>query len=103
MQESYTIHFPLHSLFIKQNGDDYADDEDHGQDRSHHPDEAVSTRLHGLGVHVGGQDGVRVRAGHKRFLKNTPTFRISDLRLELILYSLSLCETLECWKILFGL
>lgn len=79
----HPIRFPLHSLFIEQNGDDDADDEDHSQDRSHHPDEAVSTRLHGLGVYVGGHDEVRVRAGHKRFLKNTPTVMISDLKKDL--------------------
>lgn len=38
-----------HSLFVKQDGDDDADDEDHGQDGSDHPDQTVAG-VEGLGV-----------------------------------------------------
>lgn len=32
------IEFMFHSLFVKEDSDDNADDEDHSQNRSNHPD-----------------------------------------------------------------
>lgn len=63
--------FRSDSLLVEQDGDDDADDEDHGQDGSHHPDEAVA-RVQRLRVRVGRDHGVGVRAGHKHLL-NTQT------------------------------
>ena len=58
------------SLLVEEDGDDDADDEDHGQHGAHHPDEAISARLHLPHVHdLRGQHRVRVRAGCKHFLE----------------------------------
>lgn len=56
-----------HSLFVKEDGDDDADDEDHGQNRPHHPDQTVPC-VQGLRVRVRGDHRVRVGAGHVHFL-----------------------------------
>lgn len=57
------------SLFIQKNGDDNADDEDHGQDRAQHPYEPISSvywqRVHGQ---LANHHRVSVRAGCKHFL-----------------------------------
>lgn len=38
-----------HSLFVKEDSNDNADDEDHSQDGSNHPDQTVAC-IEGLGV-----------------------------------------------------
>ena len=68
------------SLFVEEDGDDDADDEDHGQHGAYHPDEAVGPRLHLPHVHVlRGQHRVRVRAGRKHFLERTQRQRQNSM------------------------
>ncbi len=43
------IVYPSHSLFVEEDSDDDADDEDHSQDRSDYPDQTIAC-VKGLGV-----------------------------------------------------
>lgn len=62
--------FRTNSLFIQENRDDDADDEDHGEDWAHHPYESVtSLYLKWFHLQLGSHHRVGVRAGSKRFLK----------------------------------
>lgn len=67
----------IHSLFVEENGDHDTYDEDHGEDRPHHPDEPVSTRFNGEMIHVGRRDGIRVGAGRKSLLHTCKEKRFS--------------------------
>jgi len=65
---------PNNSLFVEEDSDDDADDEDHGEDGAHHPDEAVSRLdLQELHLQPGRHHGVRVGAGGKRLLRGEPS------------------------------
>ena len=61
--------YALDSLFVEQYGDHDADDEYHGQDRPHHPDQAVPG-VQRLRVRVRGDDGLGVGTGHVHLLKS---------------------------------
>lgn len=51
------------SPFVEEDGDDNAYDEDNGEHRAHHPDEAFVLVDDRLGVDLGSDDGVGVGTG----------------------------------------
>lgn len=58
-----------YSLFIQENGYDDTDDEDHSQDRAHHPYESITSLYwQGAIAHLGRHHCVGIRAGGEHFL-----------------------------------
>lgn len=81
-ENSHMLIFPLFLPFVKQDGNDDANDEDYSEHRTHDPDQAFFFIYNGLWIDVGKHHGIRIRTRRvQRLRENRKKIRRRQVRI----------------------